>query len=429
MALTVKKVAKLIRRGVPGRYLDGGGTGVRGLYLCIGGPRNAHYELRFQLRGRGRWMGLGSAFDFSLTEARERARKERQRLHDKDDPLEARRAERAAKAAAAASTKTFRECADAYIQQHQAGWKSAKHGQTWQLSLRDYVFPKIGAMNVAAIDRQHVLQVLEQPVQAALGYPAGPFWLSRSVTADRVRTRIKLILDWAKVRGYRTGDNPASGELIKQALPKPTNVAPVRHHAALPYQQIPQFIQTLRQRAGVGPRALEFLILTAARAGEVLGATWDEVDEANKVWTISAERMKASKEHRVPLSDPALALLRGLPREHGNGHVFIGARQSRLSEATMGRLLRDRLGGGATVHGFRSSFSDWSHEQTAQPNHVIEMALSHSVGTAVEKAYRRTDLFAKRRTLMEAWARFCTTPTPRRETGKVTPIRAKADVL
>jgi integrase len=424
MSLTVKKVAKLTRRGEPGRYLDGGANGVKGLYLIVQNKKAAHYECRYQLRGRGHWMGLGSARDFSLEEARERARKERQRLADGDDPLQLRRAERAAKAAAAATEKTFKECATAYIQQHQAGWKSAKHGQTWLTTLQDYAFPKIGAMDVAAIDRQHILQILEQPVRAALGFPAGPFWQARAVTADRVRTRIKLILDWAKVRGYRSGDNPASAELIKQALPKPTAVAPVRHHAGLPYQQIPQFIQTLRQREGIGPRALEFLILTAARAGEVLGATWDEINLETKEWIIPEGRMKNAKEHRVPLSAAALELLRALPREAANPFLFVGMRQQRLSEATMGRLLRDRLGGGgggATVHGFRSSFSDWAHERTASPAHVIEMALSHSVGTAVEKAYRRTDLFAKRRQLMEGWSKFCATPA--KPIGEVVAIR------
>jgi integrase len=424
MSLTVKKVAKLMRRGEPGRYLDGGANGVKGLYLIVQNKRAAHYELRFQLRERGHWMGLGSARDFNLNEARGRARRERQRLADGDNPLAVRRAERAAKAAAAATAKTFKECAAAYIQQHQAGWKSAKHGQTWLSSLQDYVFPKIGAMDVAAIDRQQELQVLEQPVQGRWGYPAGPSWQARPVTADRTRTRMKLILDWALVRGYRSGDNPARSELIKQALPKPTNVAPVQHHPALPYQQIPQFLQTLRQREGVGPRALEFLILTAARAGEVLGATWDELNLETKEWVIREGRMKNAREHRAPLSAAAIDLLRGLHREAGNPFVFIGTRQQRLSEATMGRLLRDRLGGGATVHGFRSSFADWSHEQTAQPNHVIEMALSHSVGTAVEKAYRRTDLFAKRRQLMEQWSRYCTSSPQASAPGNVVKLRS-----
>src|SRR5690242_17639027 len=334
MSLTLKKVARLMRLGEPGRHLDGGTNGVKGLYLIVRNKRAAHYEFRFQLHERGHWMGLGSARDFNLNEARNRARKERQRLADGDNPLAVRRAERAAKAAAAATVKTFKECAAAYIQQHQVGWKSAKHGQTWQTSLQEYVFPKIGEMDVAAIGRQHVLEVLEQKVDAQLGYPSGPFWQARTVTADRTRTRIKLILDWALVRGYRSVDNPARSELIKQALPKPTNVAPVQHHPALPYQQVPQFIQTMRQREGVGPRALEFLILTAVRAGEVLGAKWDEINLETREWIIPEGRMKNGREHRVPLSAAAIDLLRGLPREPGNPFIFVGARQQRLSEAT-----------------------------------------------------------------------------------------------
>jgi integrase len=427
MSLTVKKVAKLMRRGVAGRYLDGGSTGVRGLYLIVGGKSNAHWELRYQQREVGHWMGLGSARDFTLTEARERARKERQRLHDGDDPLVLRRAERAAKAAAAASTRTFKQCAEGYIAAHSSAWKSAKHGQQWLASLQTYVFPKLANVDVAAIDRGRVLDVLEQKVEAQLGHPAGSFWQARSVTAGRVRLRIELILSWATARGYRNGENPAAWEHLRHILPAPAKVAPLEHHAAVPHGEVPGLLIELRKRDGVGPRALEFLILTAARAGEVLGATWSEIDLDQKIWTVPAERMKGHKEHRAPLSAAAVALLRGLPHERDNPHVFIGMRQPKLSEATMGRLFRDRLHRSETIHGFRSSFADWAHEQTAQPNHVIEMALSHSVGTAVEKAYRRTDLFAKRRQLMEQWGKYCTT-APVRRAATVTPLRPRADV-
>jgi integrase len=420
MSLTVKKVAKLTRRGVPGRYLDGG-NGVRGLYLIVGGKANAHWELRYQLRGRGHWMGLGSAKDFTLSEARERARKERQRLHDKDDPLAARRAERAAKALAATSTKTFREAADAYIAAHRAGWKSAKHGHTWISTLATYVHPKLGALDVAAVDRARVLDVLEQKVEAQLGYPAGPFWHARPVTADRVRLRIELILSWATARGYRSGENPASWEHLQHILPAPAKIAPVVHHPAVAYAEVPTVVAELHKREGIGPKALEFLILAAARAGEVLGAVWSEINLDEKIWTIPAERMKAGREHRIPLSDPAIELLRGLPREHGNGFVFIGARQPRLSEATMGRLFRDRLHRSETIHGFRSSFRDWAGESTAFPPDVCEAALAHIKGKT-ERAYQRGDLFNKRRKLMELWAKFCTTPPPAKvkdDKGKV----------
>jgi integrase len=411
MSLTVKKVAKLMRRGVEGRYLDGGSTGVRGLYLIVASRTSSHWELRYQQREVGHWMGLGSARDFTLNEARDRARKERQRLTDGDDPLVVRRAERAAKAAAAATIKTFKWCADAYIAANSSAWKSAKHEQQWSASLRTYVLPKLGALDVAAVDRARVLDVLEQKVPAQLGHPAGSFWHVRPVTASRVRLRTELILSWASARGYRNGENPAAWEHLRHTLPAPAKVAPPKHHAALPYGEIPALLVELRKREGVGPRALEFLILTAARAGEVLGAVWSEIDLDQKVWTVPAERMKGGKPHKVPLSAAAIAVLRGLPRERDNPHVFIGMRQPKLSEATMGRLFRDRLHRTETIHGCRSSFADWAHEQTAQPAHVIEMALAHAVGNAVEQAYRRTDLFAKRRQLMEQWGKYCAAPT------------------
>jgi integrase len=268
-----------------------------------------------------------------------------------------------------------------------------------------------------------VLDVLEQKVGAQLGYPAGPFWTARPVTAGRVRHRLELVLSWAAARGHRSGENPAAWEHLRHILPAPAKVAPVKHHPAVPHGEIPALLVELRQRDGVGPRALEFLILTAARAGAVQGATWSEIDLDKKEWIIPAARMKAGKEHKVPLSAAAVALLRGLPRERDNPHVFIGSQQPGLSESAMARLLRRRLHRTETIHGFRSSFADWAHEQTpAQPNIVIEMALAHSVGTAVEKAYVRTDLVNKRRQLMEQWAKYCTT-APARRAATVTPLR------
>jgi hypothetical protein len=220
MALTLKRVAKLMRGGAPGRHLDKGGE--RGLYLIVAGPNAAHWELRYQLNGRGRWMGLGSARTFTLLEARERARVSRQKLADKIDPLEVRRVERAQQAAATASVKTFREAADGYIAAHRAKWRSAKHGHQWIASLATYVHPLIGNFDVAAIDTPAILKVLEQRVPAALGYPAGPLWTARPVTADRVRNRVELVLSWAAGRGYRGKDNPARWDDLKHVLPKPT---------------------------------------------------------------------------------------------------------------------------------------------------------------------------------------------------------------
>jgi integrase len=419
MNLTVKRVARLLRHGQHGRHRDGD---VRGLYLCIGGKRNANWQLRYQLHGKAHWMGLGSAREFSLKEARERAKSERQKLSDKNDPLQLRRADHAAKAATAATVKTFKKCAEAYIEAHQGKWKSVKHGMQWKTSLATFVYPKIGNLDVAAIGRPHVLNVLEQRVEAQLGHPAGQFWQVRTVSADRLRNRIELILNFAAARGYRNNDNPARWEDLKHILPQPAKLNTVKHHAAVAYDEVPTLVAELRKREGVGARALEFLMLTAARTGEVLGALWSEIDFDKKEWTVPAERMKGGREHRVPLSPQCMTLLRGLYREDGNQHVFIGARQPRLSDTTLSELLK-RLDRVETIHGFRSSFTDWAHERTASPNIVIDMALAHSVGTAVEKAYRRSDLFDKRRKLMDAWATYCATP-PAKASAEVVPMRA-----
>ena len=423
MGLTIKKVAKLRRRGAIGRYLDGGRYGLPGLYLIIGGRNNAHWELRFELNGRARWMGLGSCRVFTLKDARERAKKHRQHLADGNDPLQLRRAERAAKAAAAAATKTFKECAEAYLEDNRAKWKSAKHGKQWVTSLANHVYPKIGNLDVAAIEMPHVLSVLEQRVDAQLGFPAGQFWKVRTVSADRVRNRVELILNYAVARGYRDGakPNPARWEALKHIFPQPTELNTDKHHAAVPYADLPALFAELRRREGVGARALEFLILTAARTGEVVGVTWDEIDFDKELWVVPAERMKGKREHRVPLSSACIDLLRNLYREDGNPNIFVGARQPRLSNTGLSEVLK-RLGRQETVHGFRSSFSDWAHEQTAHSDHTIEISLAHKVGTKVEQAYRRGNMFDKRRRLMADWARHCTTPTRAGRSAKVVGI-------
>jgi integrase len=421
MNLTVKRIAKLLRNGQPGRHRDGE---VRGLYLCIGGKRNANWQLRYELHRRAHWMGLGSAFEFSLKDARERANKHRQQLADGNDPLQLKRAERAAKAATALSVKTFKQCAEDFIETHQSKWKSAKHGAQWKSSLATHVYPKIGNLDVRDIGRPHILNILEQKIEAQLGHPAGQFWKVRTVSADRVRNRIELILNFAAARGYRNGDNPARWEDLKHILPQPAKVAPVEHHAAMPYAAVPTVVAELRRREGVAARALEFLILTAARTGEVLNATWNEIDLEDKVWIIPAERMKGGAEHRVLLSPQCITLLRGLYREDGNPYLFIGQRQLRLSDTALSVTL-ERLGRDETVHGFRSSFSDWAHERTSHSDHTIEISLAHKVGNKVEQAYRRGAMFDKRRRLMADWARYCTT-APAQRSATVTTLRPAA---
>jgi integrase len=279
-------------------------------------------------------------------------------------------------------------------------------------------------MNVATIDRPAVLRVLEQNVPACRGYPAGKLWHARTVTANRVRGRIEAVLTYAKARGHRTTeDNPADLAVLEHVLGSPTKLAPREHLAALPYAEVPAAIAALRQRQGVAVQALQFLILTAARTAETLGMTWDEVDLDTKTWTIPALRMKGGREHRVPLSDPAIALLKNAHREDGNNYVWIGVSQARLSATALAKALAP-IRSGVTVHGFRSSFSDWAHERTTFSAHVVELSLAHTIGNGVEQAYRRTDLFEKRRRLMQAWAAHCTTSAPTLHTVAVPMLRA-----
>jgi integrase len=329
----------------------------------------------------------------SLQEARELARSYQKRLLDGGDPLRERQqaaTDRAMQQATDAKAMTFEQCATALIAAHEASWRSAEHRAQWINSLETYVHPIIGKLPVAQIDVALVVKVLE------------PIWRDKPETASRVRGRIERVLAWAQVRGFRNGgDNPARwrGHLA-ELFPARSKVSAGKHHAALPYAELPDFMAKLRRRDHIAARALEFTILTAARAGEVLGATWDEIDVANKVWTIPASRMKGGKEHRVPLSERAIDLL-GEPREE---RIFA------LGHHAMWRVLAELHGAGATVHGFRSSFRDWAAERTAFPNDVIEMSLAHAVGNKVEQSYRRTDLFDKRRKLMEQWAAFCSRP-------------------
>jgi integrase len=326
-------------------------------------------------------IGLGSALDVSLAEAREKARDARKLKANGVDPLATKRASRAAARASEAKTVTFGHCADSYLTAHRAGWRSVKYATQWREALDAHVLPTLGALPVGAIDTALVLRVLE------------PLWSTTTETASKLRGRIEAVLDFAKVRGFRDGDNPARwrGHLDK-LLSRPSKVKRKEHHPALPYSDLPAFMIELRQRHDAGARALEFTILTAARSGEVLGATTAEFDKAAAIWAVPAARMKGGREHRVPLSVPALALV--------DDAVSITALNA------MGRTL-SKLRPGLTVHGFRSTFRDWCAEQTNFPREIAELALAHTVGSEVERAYRRTDLFDKRRELMDGWADFC----------------------
>jgi integrase len=312
----------------------------------------------------------------------------------------------------ASKAVTFEEAATTYFDAHQAKWRNAKHRNQFISTLKEYVFPKLGKLAVADIDIGSVLSVLE------------PIWPTKTETASRVRSRIEAVLDWAAVRKLRTGDNPARWKgNLQHVLPARARLAKPQHHAALPYAEIRAFMTALRMREGVAPRALEFSILTAARTGEVVGAQWDEIDLTARTWTVPGGRMKAGREHRVPLSDEAVEILKALPREKNNPYVSVGPRAGGLSNMAMAAVLRrmDRVD--ITVHGFRSTFRDWAAESTAYPNHVVEMALAHAVGNKVEAAYRRGDLLVKRQRLATDWAKFCTTKRNGSVEPNLVPIR------
>ena len=362
-------------------------------------------------------MGLGPYPTIGLAEARGKANDCRRQLLDGIDPIEARNAERQARQLAAASMMTFDECAKAYIASHRAGWKNAKHADQWENTLRDYVSPVFGSVSVANVDTGLVMRALERD----------NLWTAKAETASRLRGRIENILSWATVRGYRSGDNPARWKgHLEELLPHKSKVARTEHHAALPYSEIGAFFATLREQEGLAAKALEFTILTAARTGEVIGAKWEEIDFAEKVWTVPAERMKAKKEHRAPLCARALAILEELHHESEDGFLFPGRSEgSALSNMAMLQLLRRMGCGDLTVHGFRSTFRDWAAERTNYPREVAEMALAHTVSDKVEAAYRRGDLFDKRRRMMEEWLRFCETPS-QAPSGKVVEIRQSA---
>jgi integrase len=393
-------------------FHDGGG-----LYLQVSNGGTKSWVLRYMLNGRAREMGLGPFHTISLADARKKAADCRRMKLDGIDPIEARKEQRASARLAAANAMTFKSCAEAYIEAHKAGWKNAKHAQQWRNTLTTYVYPVFGAASVQSVDTDMVMRVLE------------PIWKQKTETASRIRGRIERVLDWAKARRHRTGENPAlwRGHL-DQLLPKRSKVRKVRHHPALPYKQVGTFMAELRQQAGIAASALELLVLTAKRTSEIIGAHWNEVDLDDAMWTIPAGRIKGGREHRIPLSRAAVKVLKRIRREqqqagYQGDFVFPGAKAGKhLSDMAMLEL-RLRMGyGHVTVHGFRSTCKDWAAECTHYPNEVSEMALAHVVSDKVEAAYRRGDLFAKRRHMMEDWAKYCGAI----ETGTLTMSRRKA---
>jgi integrase len=382
----VRTVAK------PGIYGDGAG-----LWLHVGPTGGKSWLFRFMLDGRAREMGLGALHTIGLAEARERATSARRLLLDGIDPLDARNAARTRRKLEAASAVTFRDCTAKYITANRAGWRSAKHAAQWDATLLLYAYPTIGALPVSAVDTGHVTKVLE------------PIWSEKPETASRVRGRIEAVLDYAKVHGWRTSENPARWKgHLENVLPKRSKVRAVVHHAALPWRQIAAFMGLLAEQEGVAALALRFAILTAARTGEVIGARWSEIDTQHALWTVPAARMKAAREHRVPLSEGSLAVLREAAKlRDGNAeYVFPGGKPGQpLSNMAMLTLLRRMGRRDVTPHGMRSAFRDWAAE-TGKPADIAEAALAHVVGSKVQAAYQRGDVLDRRRTLMDQWASF-----------------------
>jgi integrase len=410
MARGVNKLSALkVTKGTkPGYYGDGGG-----LWLQISKTGTKSWVFRFKspVTGKAREMGLGALDTYTLAEARSRATETRQQVDSGRDPIAERETLRQQTKLAAALVMTFDQCATAYIEAHRAGWKNPKHTKQWESTLATYAGPVVGSFPVSAVDTPLVLKILE------------PIWTTKNETASRLRGRIESVLDWATVRGYRTGDNPARWKgHLDSLLPAPAKVQKTEHHAALPHEHIGTFMADLKTRKGIAAMALQFAILTACRSGEVRGAQWDEINLPMKVWTIPANRMKAGKEHRIPLSDAAITILLATPRMADNPLVFPAPRGGVLSDMTLTAVLRRMEHCDLTVHGFRSTFRDWAGETTAFPREVIEHALAHQLKDKAEAAYARGTLFDKRRLLMDAWAKYCA--TIRSEADNVVTIHA-----
>jgi integrase len=415
MAREINRLSQpAIRNAKPGVYCDG-----NGLYLQVtagaAGINNKSWVWRYatgrtitsstgKVRREERQLGLGSLANVTLAEARELAAGCRRQLEQGTDPIESRRSARAAQAVSAKGM-TFDDCAAAYMKSHRAGWKNPKHASQWQATLETYASPVVGKLPVQTVDAGLVLKVLQ------------PIWSTKPETASRVRGRIEAVLSWAKAHGMRTGDNPATWRgHLDQLLPPRSKVRTVKHHAALPYAELPAFMDALRLQEGVSARALEFTILTAARTSETIGARWPEIDVQRALWTVPPERMKAGKSHVVPISGPALAIIKRQAEQRENEFVFPGDKRAGLSNMALLMTLRRMGRSDLTAHGFRSTFRDWAGDKSDFAREVVEAALAHAVGDKAEQAYRRSDALEKRRKLMDAWASYCGKPAA---TGKV----------
>jgi integrase len=379
----------------PGLYLDG-----LGLMLKVTEHGSKSWIHRYMRHGAAHWMGLGPYPEVSLAEAREHHAENRKKLRAGIDPLAERQGIAATAKADRAKAVTFNWCAEKYIKAHEPEWTNPKHAEQWRSTLKTYAAPIIGTLDVAKVETSHVVKIVE------------PIWHEKAETASRLLGRIASVLDWATVYKHREGENPARWKgHIDMILPARNKAQTVKHHAALPYAQINSLMPQLRAQVGIAARALEFVILTAARSGEVRGATWAEIDEEAGVWVIPAERMKAKREHRVPLSEDAKRLIKSMRDIKSGDLIFPGMKKDKpLSDMSLSAVLKRMEKTDITVHGFRSTFKDWAAEVSHYPNEMSEMALAHTIGDAVEAAYRRGDMVEKRREMMQTWANYCTRP-------------------
>lgn len=393
-----------------GMYPDGGG-----LYLRVTDTGSKSWVYRFSVDKKANQMGLGKYPTIGLAEARTEAEKYRKLVQQGISPIEDREAERSASKAAVKRIWTFKECAKAYIDAHSPSWKNPKHRAQWPSTLERYVYPILGDHSVEDIDVDLVMEALE------------PIWHTKTETATRVRGRIEAVLDWAQVRHYRSQDkrNPARWKgRLDRLLPPRSKVAKVKHFAALDYELIGEFMAELKQRTGISAKGLEFLILTATRTGEVMGATWGEINMDKAIWIIPADRTKTEMEYRIPLSDEALAVLKEMKEIQVSDYVFPGqADQRPMSNMAFLMLLRRMGHDDLTAHGFRSCFRVWAAERTGYSHKVAEMALGHAIGSKVEAAYQRSDLLEKRRNLLNEWATYTAMPPI---AGNVTTLASRA---
>ena len=410
-----RQIGKLSAVAIPrikqqGLHADGGGLNLR---VTASGGKS--WVFRFMLNGKAREMGLGALNAVSLAEARKKSEGCRNLLTEGTDPINARNATHTKTRLDEARNQTFRQCAEAYIETHKSGWRNAKHIWQWENTLSRFVYPVFNDMPVQDVGVSEVMKVLE------------PIWSVKTETASRIRGRIEVILDWATTREYRRGENPARWRgHLENLLPKRSKVQKVKHQPALTYSQMGDFMAALKGQEGTAALALAFTILTAGRTAEVIGAAWNEIDLQKGIWIVPAHRIKSGREHRVPLSESALHILKELKKQHNlieqkkdankNSWVFNGQKHGKpLSNTAMLMLLRRMERQDITVHGFRSSFRDWAAEQTNFAREVAESALAHISGDKVEQAYQRGDFLDKRRQLMNAWARYCATPSIKEE--------------